>query len=165
MISAVDQYLKTLLTFVPRNLANRFAKDYIALIHVPAEGAEKVYSLVLDRDQPLLTIASCKTALWESLVPTGGEGRLGAELDALQAQVDWDHPAFDYLDEKSLRSCENYSDGQAGLDYYLMLWQRDGKSGVVECYEPYCREDNSWSCVIGALQVLSSQFEYAMGEG
>lgn len=162
MISAVDQYLKTLLTFVPRNSANRFTKDYIALVHVPAVGPEKVYSLVLDEDQPVLTVAAYKSAVWEAIEECGAIAGSPPELDALQAQVASDHPAFSYLDSETLKSCDNYSDGRAGLDYYLMLWQRDGETGVVECYEPYSREDYSWSSVIGAMQVLSSQFEYAI---
>lgn len=162
MISAVDQYLQTLLTFVPRNKENRFTKDYVALIHVPAVGPEKVYSLVLDKSQPFLTVAAYKSAVWEVLEGFDGAEKGKPELDALQAQVDPAHPVLDYLDSESLQSCENYSDGRAGLDYYLMLWQRDGDSGVVECYEPYCRDDYSWSSVIGALQVLSSQFDYAL---
>ncbi len=162
MISAVDQYLKTLLTFVPRKSANRFTKDYVALIHVPAVGPEKVYSLVMDETQPLLTVAAYKSAVWEAIESFGAEAARSPELDALQAQVERDHPALDYLDSKTLMSCDNYSDGRAGLDYYLMLWQRDGETGVVECYEPYSREDYSWSTVIGAMQVLSSQFEYAI---
>ncbi len=162
MFSAVDQYLQTLLTFVPRNSANRFTKDYVALIHVPAVGPEKVYSLILDEAQPILTVAAYKSAVWEVVDTFGAEGANKPELDALQAQVDSDHPALDYLRTQTLKSCENHSDGQAGLDYYLMLWQRDGETGVVECYEPYSRNDYSWSTVIGAMQVLSSQFEYAL---
>ncbi len=162
MYSAVDQYLQTLLTFVPRNRENRFTKDYVALIHVPAVGPEKVYSLVLDENQPLLTVAAYKSAVWEVVETLGAEGASKPELDALQAQIDADHPVLDYLGSNTLRSCPNYSDGQAGLDYYLMLWQRDGETGVVESYEPYSRNDYSWATVIGALQVLSSQFEYAL---
>ncbi len=162
MYSAVDQYLQTLLTFVPRNRANRFTKDYIALIHVPAVGPEKVYSLVLDESQPLLTVAAYKSAVWEVVETLGTEGACKPELDALQAQIDPKHPVLDYLGADTLSSCPNYSDGQAGLDYYLMLWQRDGETGVVESYEPYSRDDYSWATVIGALQVLSSQFEYAL---
>lgn len=162
MISAVDQYLQTLLTFVPRNSANRFVKDYIALVHVPAVGAEKVYSLVFGERRPLLTVASYQSAVWETVETLGVEGSPKPELDALQAQVASDHPALDYLGSECLASCDNYSDGRAGLDYYLMLWQRDGETGVVECYEPYSRDDYAWSSVIGALQVLTSQFEYAI---
>lgn len=162
MFSAVDQYLQTLLTFVPRNSANRFTKDYVALIHVPAVGPEKVYSLVLDEAKPLLTVAAYKSAVWEVVDTFGTQGAAKPELDALQAQVEPDHPVLDYLRSETLRSCDNYSDGKAGLDYYLMLWQRDGESGVTECYEPYSRDDYAWSTVIGAMQVLSSQFEYAL---
>lgn len=162
MLSAVDQYLQTLLTFVPRNKANRFTKDYVALIHVPATGPEKVYSLVFHDTQPLLTVAAYKSAVWEVVEGLEGDDPVRPELDALQAQLEADHPALDYIDSSTLGDCKNYSDGQAGLDYYLMLWQRDGQSGVVECYEPYSRNDYSWSTVIGAIQVLSSQFEYAV---
>lgn len=162
MFSAIDQYLKTLLTFVPRNKANRFTKDYIALIHVPAVGAEKVYSLILDKAQPVFTVAAYKSAVWEIVDGFSDASAAKPELDALQAQVDAGHPALDYLDNETLKSCDNYSDGRAGLDYFLMLWQRDGESGVVECYEPYSRKDYSWASVIGAMQLLSSQFEYAM---
>ena len=139
MISAVDHYLKTLLAFVPRNQANRFTKDYIALIHVPAIGPEKVYSLVLDKAQPIFTLAAYKSAVWEVVDSFGGEQSEKPELDALRAEVSSDHPALDYLDAETLGSCLNYSDGQPGLDYYLMLWQRDGETSVVECYEPYFR--------------------------
>ncbi|EDY84710.1 hypothetical protein VDG1235_4343 [Verrucomicrobiia bacterium DG1235] len=162
MISAVDQYLNTLLTFVPRNRANRFTKDYIALIHVPATGPEKVYSLVLDEAKPLITVAAYKSAVWEVIGDFEEENAGKPELDALQAEVEADHPALGYLKSRTLKGCKNYSDGRAGLDYYLMLWQRDGETGVVECYEPYSRDDYSWSTVIGAMQVLSSQFEYAI---
>lgn len=162
MFSAVDQYLQTLLTFVPRNNANRFTKDYLALIHVPAVGPEKVYSLVLDERQPILTVAAYKTAVWEHVDAFGEEGFDKPELDALQAQVSPTHPVLDYLGSRTLKACSNYSDGQPGFDYYLMLWQREGETGVVECYEPYSRNDGSWSTVIGAMQVLASQFEYAM---
>ncbi|MBK1878465.1 hypothetical protein [Pelagicoccus mobilis] len=162
MLSAVDQYLKTLLTFVPCNKANRFNNDYIALIHVPANGPEKVYSLAFGENEPLLTVASYKSAVWEIVEHFDSQDQPKPELDALQAQLEADHPALDYLGVKTLRNCENYSDGQAGLDYYLMLWQKDGESGVVECYEPYSRDDYAWATVIGALQVLSSQFEYAI---
>lgn len=161
MISAIDQYLQTLLTFVPRNgTTNRFPKDYVALIHVPAVGAEKVYSLVFNESRPVFTLASYQETVWELVENYDGENWKRPELDALQAQLDVAHPALDYLNAGTLSGCRNFSDGRAGLDYYLMLWQRDGESGVVECYEPYCRNDRAWETVIGSLQVLASQFEY-----
>lgn len=162
MISAIDHYLQTLLTFVPRNeKTNRFAKDYVALIHVPAEGSEKVFSLVFDELRPVFTVASYKETVWELVDQYDGENWKRPELDALQAQFDDTHPVLEYLDAEQLRNCANFSDGRAGLDYYLMLWQREGESGVVECYEPYCRNESSWKTVIGSLQVLASQFEHA----
>jgi hypothetical protein len=87
-----------------------------------------------------------------------------SEVDALQVVLECDHPAFGFLDLDTLRSCENVSDGGAGMDYYLMLWQKDDEAGVVECWEPYAREDRGWLTIIGALQALSSQFEYAMSQ-
>lgn len=159
MITAVDRYLKSLLTFVPRNAANRFTRDYLALIHVPAHGPEKVYSLVFDAPKPILTVASYQSAVWEVIESVQEQT---PELDALRVELEADHPALDYLKPRSLSQCHNYSDGRAGLDYYLLLWQRDGEAGVVECYEPYSRDDYSWATVIGALQVLASQFEYAL---
>jgi hypothetical protein len=160
MISAVDRYLDTLLAFVPQKKANRFPTNYLSIIHVPAEGPEKVYSLLLDAKQPVLTVASYQSAVWQTVEQLGTpSGR--PELDALQATVEADHPVFDYLTIDHLRDCGNHSDGQPGMDYYLMLWQKDGEANVVECYEPYAREDRSWLTVVGALQALSSQFEYA----
>ncbi|MBC2606040.1 hypothetical protein [Pelagicoccus albus] len=162
MNSPVDEYLDALLAFVPRNRSNRFTKDYIALIHVPAQGAEKVYSIVHDDVKSLLTVASFQKPLWERLDSDAASLGPKPELDALQAEVESDHPVMDYLQSSSLRLCESYGDGRPGLDYYLMLWQKDGEAGVVECYEPYSREDYSWAKVIGAMQVLASQFEYEL---
>lgn len=164
MISAVEKYLDTLLAFVPQKKGTRNCKDYVSLIHVPAKGPEKVYSLVLDEEFPVLTVASYKHAVWEVIENVEGD-RYSPELDALQAQVPADHPAFIFLDRNSLRRCESFSDGRAGLDYYLMLWQIDGEANVVECYEPYARENQAWLTVVGALQVLSSEYEYAAAQG
>lgn len=161
MSSAVDQYLKTLLAFVPKNKANRFTKDYIALVHVPAFGSEKVYSLVLDEENPMLTIADYESPLWE-FVDSDGEFGDKPGVDALQVEVAKDHPVFEYLGTETLKSCQNFSESQPGLDYYLMLWQKNGEAGVVECYEPYARGVHAWTRLIGAMQVLASQFEYAL---
>ncbi|MDQ8202566.1 hypothetical protein [Pelagicoccus sp. SDUM812003] len=163
MISAVEKYLETLLAFVPRQTGGRFSKDYISLIHVPAHGPEKVYSLVMDEQRPLFTLAQYKETVWELVEASQGEMK-SPQIDALQAEVTPDHPAFIFLDHDSVSRCETYGDGGAGLDYYLMLWQMDGESGVVECYEPYVRDNQAWLTVVGALQVLSSEFEYALQE-
>ncbi len=161
MISSVEKYLDTLLSFVPRNKGNRLSGDYISLVHVPAHGAERVYSLTFDDPESLFTVASYKTTLWET-AQGGSSAQSRPELDALQTTVPSDHPVFGFLDVRTLEACENASDGSPeGMDYYLMLWQKDGRASVVECYEPYSRESQSWLTVIGGLQALSSQFEYA----
>ena len=162
MISAVDRYLNTLLAFVPQRKGRRFAGDYVSLIHVPAVGAEKVYSLVFGEQRHLLTVASYKDAVWQVIEQM--DSPFGPGVRALQADVAVDHPVCDFLDIDSLRSCCSYGDGRPGLDYYLMLWQKDGEANVVECYEPYVRENQAWVSLVGALQVLSSQFEYALQE-
>lgn len=158
MISRIERYLEALLSFVPRNAGSRFSRDFVALIHVPADGPEQVYSLTLGCD-PILTVARYRETVWD-LLESGGPGSM-PELDALQAQVPSDHPVFEYLDREALSACENVSDGMAGLDYYLMIWQKDGVADVVECWEPYGRDQEDWLSVIGALQTLSGQYEYA----
>ena len=164
MISSVEKYLDTLLSFVPRNKGNRLSGDYVSLIHVPVHEAERVYSLTFDDPESLFTVASYKTTLWET-AQEEGMPQSRPELDALQAMVPSDHPVFEFLNVNTLEACENASDGSpAGMDYYLMLWQKDGRASVAECYEPYARENQSWLTVIGGLQALSSQFEYAVLE-
>lgn len=161
MISAVDRYLNTLLAFVPQRQGRRFAGDYVSLIHVPAAGAEKVYSLVFGEQRHRLTVASYKDAVWQ-VVEQLEASAFGPGVRALQAEIEADHPVCDFLDVDSLRACKSYGDGRPGLDYYLMLWQKDGEADVVECYEPYVRANQAWVSLIGSLQVLSSQFEYAL---
>lgn len=159
--------MEVLLAFIPRSNGNRrHSDDYISLIHVPAQGSERVYSLSFCEPQSLLTVANYKETVWEVL----GRNELDEdvalpELDALQATIPNDHPVFEVLDGETLSNCENSSDGVVGMDYYLMLWQKDGQANVVECWEPYGRNDAAWLRVIGALQVLSSQFEYAACQG
>jgi hypothetical protein len=41
------------------------------------------------------------------------------------------------------------------------MWQKDGQASVVECWEPYGRDDFHWMPLIGSMEVLASQFEYA----
>lgn len=160
MILSTEKYLDSLLSFIPKNKGSRLNSDYVSLIHVPAIGSECVYSLSFDEPHALLTVARYKEAVWKNIEDTEVDAR--PELDALQASVSSDHPVFQLLDLETLATCENISDGSpASMDYYLMLWQKNGQANVVECYEPYSRESKSWINVIGALQALSSQFEYA----
>ena len=156
----VDTYLETLLAFVPKNTGKRLGCDYVSLIHVPARGPERIYSLSFDDEAPVLTLAQFRETVWEVLQGReSGSAQMRPNIDAIQAQVPHDHPIFDFIDGDTLRSCGNYSDGQAGLDYYLMVWQKDGEANVVECWEPYGRGSQAWLTVIGALQALSSQYE------
>lgn len=162
MIISIDKYLDALLSFVPRNRNSRMGGDYVALIHVPATGPERVYSLVYDDQSPLLTVANYRETVWEMLERSeNGEREARPELDALQATLSPDHPVFSFLDAAALSACRNLSDGQPGMDYYLMLWQKDGEANVVEAWEPYGHDDQAWLTVIGAMQVLYSQFQYA----
>lgn len=166
MILSVETYLDTLLAFVPQKKGNRFGNDYVSLIHVPAHGPERVYSLTHGKERSVLTVASYQEAVWEALqsAANGVDEDYHPQLDAMQAVVDVDHPVFTFLGADTLRSCGNASDGQPGMDYYLMLWQKDGEASVVECWEPYDRNLEHWLTVIGALNALSSQFEHAIAE-
>ncbi len=161
MIISIDKYLDALLSFIPRR-GNRLSNDYVSLIHVPATGPERVYSLRYDNDSPLFTVANYRETVWEVLERCEVESiEARPELDALQATLSLQHPVFAFLDSAALAACGNFSDGRSGMDYYLMLWQKDGQANVVECWEPYARNDEAWLTVIGALQTLFGQFEYA----
>lgn len=165
-MSSLEKYLNILLSFVPHPKGSRLMGDYLSLIHVPAQGTERVYSLVFDSEQPLLTSAQFKETVWQVVEGSGGAGPTeNPTLDALQATVDADHPAFEHLSLEALQACRSRSDGMAGMDYYLMLWQKEGQANVVECWEPYQRNDEAWLAVIGVLQALTSQFEYAAAKG
>lgn len=162
MIISIDNYLDALLSFIPRSRSNRLSGDYISLIHVPAMGPERVFSIRFDERTPLFTVASYRQTVWELLERSGpAPVETRPELDALQATLSADHPVFSFLDAAALSACQNVSDGCPGMDYYLMLWQKDGLAQVVECWEPYARNEESWLTVIGALQALYGQFQYA----
>ena len=164
MLQTVDKYLSTLLTFAHGGQKGRKSQsDYVSLIHVPVEGSESVYSVSFDRESPMLSMARYQETVWE-YVRKQGERRTETQprVDVLRAEIDADHPVFEFLSRKSLERCETFSDGQPGLEYFLLMWQRDGVEEVIECWEPYGRQDFSWMTLIGALQALSSQYEYAL---
>lgn len=154
----LDSYLDSLLAFVPKSRGNRAAGDYLALIHVPVAGPERVYSLRYDDEHPVLCVASYRESLWDLV---DAEEGARPDLDALQVALPADHPALDFLGLDALSACRNYSDGRPGMDYYLMIWQRQGEADVVECWEPYLRRQDAWAQIIGAMQVLASQYERA----
>jgi hypothetical protein len=90
----------------------------------------------------------------------GSEDR-SPEVNVLQANIEKDHPVFNFLDLPLLTKCQDHSDGEQGMDYYMLMWQKDGQASVVECWEPYGRDDFHWMPLIGSMEVLASQFEYA----
>ena len=164
MLMTIDNYLSTLLAFAHGGQKGRASQgDYVSLIHVPVEGPESVYSLSLDDRQPMLSLARYKETVWEYVRAMSDRERdFQPRVDLLRAAVEEGHPVFNFLSREALEGCVNYGDGQPGLDYFLLMWQRDGACDVVECWEPYGRQDLSWMTLIGALQALSSQYEYAL---
>ncbi len=163
----IDQYLSTLLSFTPgHSHENRIGGDYVSLIHVPASGQEKVYSIAFGDEVNVLTVAQYHETIWEYM-KAGIDSELAEtvpKLNVLQVEVELAHPVFNIVGKNLLTRCENHSDGGQGLDYYLLMWQKSGSASVVECWEPYGRNDDEWITVIGAIEVLSSQFEYAAAQ-
>ncbi len=165
MSENIDRYLSTLLSFTPSaRRSKRVGADYISLIHIPAKGSEKVYSLTFGEDSHSLTVARYQDTIWEGMQPGKDLAFLeeSPEVDVLRAAVDSDHPVFQFLSKSLLSQCENFSEGGPGLDYYLLMWQRSGCASVAECWEPYGRDDEAWTTLVSALEVLSSQYEYAL---
>ncbi|MBT3481675.1 MAG: hypothetical protein HN457_09635 [Opitutales bacterium] len=164
MTNDIDQYLSSLLSFTPcRKRNNRFSGDYVSLIHVPANGPEQVYSVVFNDDSNVLTLARYCETVWELLEDcelVGSDDR-SPEVDVLQTKVKPDHPVFNFLNRSLLQECQDHSDGERGMDYYMLMWQKDGQGSVAECWEPYGRNDFNWMALVGSMELLASQFEYA----
>ena len=164
MTNDIDRYLSALLAFTPGHKRNnRFGGDYASLIHVPADGPEQVYSIVFNEDSNVLTLARYRETVWKFLEDCDlvESKNVSPEVDVLQSEVDLDHPIFNYIDLPLLLECRDHSDGGPGLDYYMLMWQKDGHASVVECWEPYGRNDRNWMTLIGSMEVLASQYEYA----
>lgn len=163
---SIDKYLSTLLSFAPCDKGDgRKAGDYISLIHIPVEGPEEVYSLSFDSSNPTLVVARFQETVWDYLAKSrSGSCQLAPQVDVLQAITEYEHPIFDYVNPSLLADCMSHSDGRPGMDYYLLMWQFDGYSSVSECWEPYRRGASSWITLIGAMQALSSQYEYTVRE-
>ncbi len=168
MNTEIDRYLSTLLSFTPAQRGDsRMGEDYVSLIHVPVSGPEEIYSIVFGEHENLLTTARYRSALWETLDYETDDplAEPAPSVDVVQAQVESTHPIIEFLGPDQLSGCENYSDGGPGMDYYLLMWQRDGLASVVECWEPYGRDSENWNTVIGAARVLASQYEHAAISG
>ncbi len=163
----IDRYLTTLLSYTPgHKRGSRIGGDYVSLIHVPVAGPEEVYSVAFGEKGNFLSHAKYRETIWKYLESCDANETVDIQplVNVLQAEVDPSHPVFKFIDLSLLRRCENRNDGCSGLDYYLLMWQKDGCASVVECWEPYGRNIESWITLIGAMQVLTSQYEYAMIE-
>lgn len=159
MQNAIERYLETLLSFIPRDaVEGRANKDYATLIYIPAVGAERVYRITLDRLCPQFTTARYRETVWEYVEK---ESRARPSVDLLTSDVATDHPVFEYLNGECFGQCENCPDGYAGQDYVLMMWRVGGRKSTVECWDPLCRESGMWPSVVGAFAALSGQCEYA----
>ena len=85
-------------------------------------------------------------------------------MDVVQTEAEASHPVFEILTTALLEDCETDSLGGSGLDYYMLMWQKDGWGSVVECWEPFGRQKSHWITLIGALEVLASQYEFACSD-
>ncbi|MCH6255862.1 hypothetical protein MLD52_04840 [Puniceicoccaceae bacterium K14] len=160
---AVDRYLSSLLAYTPARISQvRDVGDFICLIHVPASGSEKVFSLHANDGVVTYTQAAFKQSV-SDYVMTGETAK--PEVDVLRSQIRADHPAIAYLKEGVVKSCDDCSDGSAGLDYYLLIYQFKGELQTVECWEPFGRECSSWHHVISGFQTLGQQFERVSTSG
>ncbi len=158
MENAIDRYLDTLLSFVPRDSGDGRGKaDHATLIHVPGEGPERVYRISLDERSPTLTSARYRETVWEYI---DSEDVERPRVDVLTAPVPMNHPVFEYFEMPFLKNCESRPDGCPGMDYFLLMWRVGTHSSTVECWDPLGREDYEWTSIVGAFQALSSQFEY-----
>ena len=58
-------------------------------------------------------------------------------LDVLQSEVEATHPVFENLDTMILGNCKSDKFRGSALDYHLLMWQKEGRGAVVECWEPF----------------------------
>ena len=166
MTGSINDYLDALLSFAPTVRDGHFGcRESVSLIHVPAGGSETVYTITYREQDTVLTVARFKKAVWEEVCDSSlVDATPRPEVEVLRAEVAHDHPVFDYLNGDTFDQCENFSEGSPGMDYYMLL-RDDGQMGAVaECWEPYRIQNQPWMTVIGAMQVLSSQFEYEVNE-
>jgi len=166
MTDSIDDYLEALLAYAPSVQDAHFGcRESVSLIQVPAGESETVYTITFREKDAVLTVVRFKKAVWEEICDSAlVEGSPRPQVEVLRAEVDFDHPVFDYLNGDTFDQCENLSDGRPGMDYYMLL-REDGEAGAVaECWEPYRKQNQAWMTVIGAMQALSSQFEYKVNE-
>lgn len=167
MTGSIDRYLSTLLSYTPAHKRyHRFAGDYLSLVHVPANGAERVYSVVCNPKAHILTTVRYRETVWKSLEDRElvGDVEFSPQVDVLRTSADATHPIFKIIDQDLLSACRDQSDGGEGMDYFMLMWQKDGEASVVECWEPFGRDDANWTTLISAVETLASQYEFAAAE-
>lgn len=163
----MERYLSSLLAFVPAGgKGARRGREYLSLIHAPAQGPERVYSLVFGKDSHRFTLSRFREAISSSLEKNSQftNSMPRPEVDVLLAETESSHPVFEILTTALLENCETDSFGGSGLDYYLLMWQKDSRKAVAECWEPFGRQKSHWITLIGALEVLASQYEFACSD-
>ena len=163
----MDRYLSSLLAFVPTGGKGvRCGRDYLSLIHVPACGPESVFSLDFGEERHRFTLSRFRNAIWTSLDKNFQKthSARSPEVDVLQSEAEATHPVFEILDTALFGDCKSDSFGGSGLDYYLLMWQKEGRGAVVECWEPFGRQKSHWMTLVGALEVLASQYEFACSD-
>ena len=85
-------------------------------------------------------------------------------MDVLQSEVEATHPVFENLDTMILGNCKSDKFRGSSLDYHLLMWQKEGRGAVVECWEPFERKKSDLITLVGALEVLASQYEFACSD-
>ena len=85
-------------------------------------------------------------------------------MDVLQSEVEATHPVFENLDTMILGNCKSDKFRGSALDYHLLMWQKEGRGVVVECWEPFERKKSDLITLVGALEVLASQYEFACSD-
>ena len=163
----MDRYISSLLAFIPKGgKGARRGRDYLCLIHAPTCGPESVFSLDFGEERHRFTLSRFRNAIWTSLDKNFQKtnSARSPEVDVLQSEAEATHPVFGILDTALLGNCKSDSFGGSGLDYYLLMWQKEGRGGVVECWEPFGRQKSHWITLVGALEVLASQYEFACSD-
>ena len=163
----MDRYISSLLAFVPKGgKGARRGRDYLSLIHAPTCVPESVFSLDFGEKRHRFTLSRFRNAIWTSLDKNFQKtnSARSPEVDVLQSDAEATHPVFGILDTVLLVNCKSDSVVGSGLDYYLLMWQKEGRGGVVECWEPFGRQKSHWIMLVGALEVLASQYEFACSD-
>lgn len=157
MTGSLDRYLSTLLTYTAASSSSlRESGDFACLIHVPANGTEKVYSVGLNERTVLFSHTDFQQTVSEYLKSGGGSK---PSVKVVQSSLSGSNPAFDYLSDWTLRKCVDTGENQGSSDYYLLILSLGGQMRSTECWEPFSGEVTAWKDVIGSFEVLGEHFK------